>query len=335
MVNSPCFNKTKLTSSILTLFGILFLSGCGCGGFIGGSSTSAPCEDDRRPKPAVDGFPPYVGVNPREPSQCAVCSEPQRYLFNTKNRPIEVTLSRRRTDTIQNRDANEWNGVDEIKINLRAREEAFLGCPSQPNGVDTGCVLRQEWRVIDWKYTGRAALNDLPQLQLVQMVEDACFSLGANVNGTQIRDSANELYGLIERSVSREVVHKKELMNIFGVNNDPCDRSDMTRTGDFEFENKGSKCTLATSFAYEGDVLKGGIVLPESTLVSVDIARIESGEILLEFLKPPRPSLEIDDGDLNAYWGGGIKNLLIKPNEIRIKTDKGCLVFAAEGRESI
>lgn len=146
----------------------------------------------------------------------------------------------------------------------------------------------------------------------------------ATIGGEQ-REALSDAVSLVSSRIAdgQPEVEKNALMDLFGVREDHCERSDLVLEGNL-IQNIGEACKLDTDFQAGGLSLQAvSITMPPS--ISAIWRATGNGEGYFEFGELDQsPSLEID-GYLQHDFGGLIRRINVGTDALSIRTSSGCI----------
>ncbi|WP_148213073.1 hypothetical protein [Methylocella silvestris] len=125
------------------------------------------------------------------------------------------------------------------------------------------------------------------------------------------------------------VIKKSDVMNIFHVDGDGCNRGD-TFINNGQIENSGEgDCYLSAELPVQ-DVKEKGVSLYMPIHV-IGAVNINGRSIDLKFSdRKSAPLLNFDDGGLQNEWGGAVRSISADQTRVMFGTDTGCIMLSNE-----
>lgn len=151
-----------------------------------------------------------------------------------------------------------------------------------------------------------------------------CEKSNFNNKNQNLHSKISELQKSIGNSPKNEI-DKNEIMRLFEVDSDPCDRGN-TEITTTNIKNEGSECSFDIAFN-TGMKNKTRVAFKMPSVISGELKRLDSGLVNeIEFPEEATtPSLEFEDIGLHKEWGGLINRIFTHEDSIVISTETGCI----------
>ncbi len=317
----------------LCLFIVIALTACGdinCGTYVGGFRLNKECETQGSTtinRNATTGNVRVERGSLRDDMNCGVCGYSQ-VLMNHSASSFVGQFTKSRTDSEGKWDAASWT----IDYSLGPGEERFLGCTRSPKELHGSCVLGYDYGVVTEK---RAYLDmgilDNRKFARVQSIGQACSEIcqdpqspycyeAKSFSEEWLMESIESAYQLLLRN---DVIQSVTLRNIFRVEADPCERSEVLLVGG-ELMNFGKSCELSSQIEFIGDELEITVSIPE--VLRGKVSR-QNGLFEVNFNGDGySPVLNFSDEGLQSDWGGVISSIHAARWRMYAQTSGGCLL---------
>lgn len=325
------------TAQLVSLGGVLLLSGCGChpgcqaGYFCNMYGQCAASSQPGHPSTSSYGM---IITTPASGKNCP-CDDREYWLSVVGSGSVRATVQTiysyqetHKTETLLN------------AYTASLDQPVYLGCDSSETITDRQCgALMKQFSVVSSSIATK--LESIGISTAKDKFLDAHFSCSAvcksnstddcevisgGAAGKDVIQKFNALSSLAKQNPN--AVKEEQVTKLFGLDSDPCLRKDTT-IKDGIATNEGESCTVHSDFSVSG--------LPFSAIeISLLIPPSTHAEVRQDFLaiyfndQTVSPTLTLNNKNLQSLWGGPIKSIEAEPDKMFVLTHGGCIALTGD-----